>query len=286
MKKGLEDQGYETKEFTLAEQNKIPEDCTSIMMLSPAKALFPNEAQLINAFLDNGGRAVIALEATISQIDQTKELRELLKTWGIDVKNGLIVDLRSRMEGGDASIPINKQYNTGHAITKDFRVPSYFPFARPLDVTNPLPEGIKAEWLSKSSAESWGEEDMASIAKGQVQYNEGVDIKGPITTAVAASGKKKDSKATRETRIVVFGSAQFANNQYSRFGGNLDYILNAISWTLEDESLISIRVKEDAEAKLEMTPIQITLIFWVSVILVPLLISIIGIIIWVRRKKL
>ena len=127
---------------------------------------------------------------------------------------------------------------------------------------------------------------MASIAKGEVQYDNGSDLAGPVITVTIASGKKKDSKATRETRVVAFGSSQFANNQYSRFGANLDLFLNSVSWVMEDESLISIRAKEEEAGRVELTQTQGMVIFWVSVIFIPLVIAIAGIIIWVRRKKL
>ena len=286
VKKGFEDQAYEVKELTLSQETAIPADCSVISMAGVSKALFPNEIKMLSNYLDNGGRAVIAMEATITQADQTKELRELLKTWGIEVKNGLIIDPVSRQLGVDASVPIIAQFNPEQVITKDFKQQCYFPFARPLDLTSPPPAGLKTAWLAKSTPKAWGEMDMNSIAKGSVQYNAGVDTAGPIITAVTSTGKSKDSKAMRDTRIVVFGSSQFINNQYSRFGGNLDFYLNSVSWALEDENLISIRSKEDEAGKIELSQNEGIIIFWISVVIVPLLIAALGIVIWVRRKKL
>ncbi len=285
-KKGLETQAYDIKEITLSQESAIPADCSAIVMIGPNKALFPSEIKAIGDYLDLGGRAVIAFESSLSQTDQTKELRELLKTWGVDVKIGLIIDPISRQLGVDASVPIIVQFNPDQAITKDFKQQCYFPFSRPVDPISPEPVGIKTAWLSKSTPKAWAETDIASINKGAVQYNPGSDLAGPLNTAMVASGKKVDSKATRDTRLVVFGSSQFANNQYSRFGGNLDFLLNAVSWTLEDESMISIRGKEDEAGKIELSQNEGTLIFWLSVILIPLMIAILGIVIWVRRKKL
>jgi ABC-type uncharacterized transport system involved in gliding motility auxiliary subunit len=285
-KKGLEDQAYEVREVTLPQEKSIAADCTAVVMMGPNKAVFPAEIKMLNDYLNEGGRLVIGFEASITQLDQTKELRAFLQTWGADVKAGLIIDPVSRALGVDASVPIIAQFNAEQAITKDFKQQCYLPFTRPVDETNPAPEGLKPMWIAKTTPKSWAEMNMASIAKGEVKFDVGVDTQGPVTTAVAVSGKKKDSKATRETRLVVFGSAQFANNQYSRFGGNLDFFLNSVSWALEDESLISIRTKEDTVGKVELTQTQGMVIFWFSVIIIPLVIAIAGIVIWVRRKKL
>lgn len=286
VKKGFEDQAYDVKELTLSQETSIPADCNVISMVGVTKALFPNEIKMLSSYLDNGGRAVIAMEATITQIDQTKELRESLKTWGIEVKTGLIIDPVSRQLGVDASVPIIAQFSSEHPITKDFKQQCYFPFARPIELTSPAPAGLKTTWLAKTTPKAWGETDMNSISKGSVQFNAGIDAPGPLITAVSSSGKSKDSKATKDTRIVVFGSSQFANNQYSRFGGNLDFFLNSVSWALEDESLISIRSKDEEAGKVELSQNEGIIIFWVSVVIIPLLIAALGIVIWVRRKKL
>jgi ABC-type uncharacterized transport system involved in gliding motility auxiliary subunit len=286
-KKGLEDQSYTVKEVNLPGETKIPEDCSVLIMMGTNKALFPNEVKLLFDYLNNGGRLVIGIDASLNTTDQfSKELKSLLATWGIDVKSGLIIDPVSKMLGVDASVPIVASFNKDQAITKDFSEQCFFPFSRPIDVVSPAPAGLKTAWLAKTTPKAWDELNMASIAKGTVQYDEGVDLKGPLSVAAASSGKQKDSKATRETRIVAFGTSQFANNQYTRFGGNVDFFLNAVSWAIEDESMISIRSKEDEAGKIELTQNQGVLIFWISVILAPLFISVLGIVIWVRRKKL
>jgi ABC-type uncharacterized transport system involved in gliding motility auxiliary subunit len=118
------------------------------------------------------------------------------------------------------------------------------------------------------------------------KFDQGVDLQGPLTTVIAVSGKKKDSKAAHETRIVVLSSSQFTNNQFSRYGANVDLFLNSVSWAVEDESMISIRTKEEDSGKIELTQNQGVAIFLSCVILIPLAIAVFGIVIWVRRKKL
>ena len=285
-KKGLEDQSYDFKELTLPQETKIPAECSALVMMGTNKALFPAELKMLTDYLNDGGRLVIGFDAAITSADQTKELKAILQTWGIDVKPGLIIDPVSKMLGVDASVPIIAQFNKKQSIVKDFEQQCYFPFARPIDQVNPAPAGIKSDWLGKTTPKSWDELDMASITKGTVKFDQGVDVQGPLSVAIAINGKQKDSKATRETRIVALGTSQFANNQYTRFGGNLDLFLNSVSWVIEDESMISIRSKEDEAGNIELSQNQGIAIFWISVILAPLFIAILGIVIWVRRKKL
>ncbi len=286
VKKGLESQSYQLREFALSSEPKIPADCGAVVILGPNRAFFPAEIKTLSDYLDQGGRLVVGLDAQITAQDAGAEFKALLKTWGADVKSGLLIDPVSRMMGVDASVPIIAEFNTGTAIGKDFKTQCYFPFSRPVEVVNPAPEGLNTQWVGKTTPKSWNETNMALISKGQVEYNPGADQQGPITIGVASSGKRKGTTPARDARLVVFGSAQFANNNYARFGGNQDLILNAISWVVEDESLISIRAKEDEEGRLELSQNQGIAVFWLSVILIPLLVTVSGIVIWVRRKKL
>jgi ABC-type uncharacterized transport system involved in gliding motility auxiliary subunit len=281
-KKGLEDQSYSVKELVLSQEAKVPADCTSVVMIGVSKAVFKEEIKVLNDYLLDGGRLVVGMDATITNNDPTQEFKTFLRSWGVDVKPGLSIDPRSRIP----SVVILADFNKESPIVKDLKVQGFFPFSRPLELTNPAPEGLKTTWLAKTAPQAWGEQDMAAIAKGQAGFNVGKDLQGPLNEAVSVSGKRKDSKATRDTRIVIFGSSQFANNQFSQGGSNLDFLLNGISWTLEDESMISIRSKEDDVGIVMISENQVVATFWIAVIIAPLGIAILGIIIWRRRKKL
>ena len=103
---------------------------------------------------------------------------------------------------------------------------------------------------------------------------------------MAVSGKLKDSKAPRDTRIVVFGSSNFANNNYSRYGSNSDLFLNSVGWIMEDESMISIRAKEEGAGLIEMSQKQGVVIGLLTVFVIPLMIAVAGVLVWVVRKRM
>ncbi|MBU6153105.1 MAG: Gldg family protein [Bdellovibrionales bacterium] len=284
-KKGLEDQSYLIKELTLSQEAKIPAECAALVMMGANKALFPAEVKMLETYLQEGGRMVVGLDATLNGQDQNKELKAILESYGVITKSALIVDPVSKMVGVDATVPIMATFNKDTALGKDFQGQCYFPFSRPLELVNPAPEGLKTNWVAKTTPNAFGETDFSALSKGSAKKDP-IDPAGPLVSAIQVNGKKKDSKSPRETRLVVFGSGQFPSNQFSRFGANVDLFLNAISWAVEDESMISIRAKEDEGSTLELSQTQAIVIFWTCVILIPLLISVFGIVIWVRRKKL
>jgi ABC-type uncharacterized transport system involved in gliding motility auxiliary subunit len=284
--KALGDQSYTVKELSLMQEGKVPEYCDAIAVMGPSKSFFEAEIKTLKAYLENGGRALIALDINVKGGEYAPELMPVLEGWNVKPSWAVIVDPLSKMLGVDAAVPIVATYSKEHAITRDFQANSFFPFARPLDIVPGAPQGMTVQWLGQTTPKSWAVTDSKQLTSGQIRLTEGQDEKGPLNVAIAVDGKQKDSKATRNTRLVVFGSSLFATNNYSRFGGNLDLFLNATSWLMEDESLIAIRAKEDGAGKIELSQKAGTSIFLLSVIIVPLLISVGGIVNWVRRRKL
>jgi ABC-type uncharacterized transport system involved in gliding motility auxiliary subunit len=161
----------------------------------------------------------------------------------------------------------------------------FLPFLRPLEIDK-TDTNLKTEWIGQTTPKSWAVGDLKQLASGQVRMPEGKENMGPLNAAVAVSGKKKDSKSSRESRVVVFGGSFFANNNYSRFGGNMDLFLNSVSWVMEDESLISIHSKEDGPGRVELSQKEGTVIFLLTVIMIPLMVAAGGIVLWVLRKRL
>ncbi len=289
-KKQLEDQSYVVKDLNLVsdlKDGKIPDTCDAIAILGPAKSYFAPEIQAVRSYLENGGRAVIALDFNFKGTGEpVPELIQLLAGWNVRVENAMIVDPLSKMMGVDASMPIIATYSKDSAITKEMQIQCAFPFARPLGVIAGAPTGLTVQWMAQTTAKSWAVTDMKQLAAGQVQYTPGKDKMGPLDAAIMVEGKLKDSKASRNTRIAVFAGSLFASNNYGRFGGNLDFFLNSVSWAMEDESLISIRAKDNEPGKVELSDKQSKVIFLLNVIVIPLLVSIAGIAFWVIRRRL
>ncbi len=286
VKKALTDQSYEVKEINVLQEGKIPEVCDAIAILGPTKAFFAPEIEALKTYLDNGGRGIIAVDLNIKGGEFAPELLSLLKPWHVKANNALIVDPLSRMLGVDSSVAILATFSKENAITRDFQANCAFPFTRPLEVIPNPPQDLKVQWIAQTTPKAWGVTDMKEIAKGEVKFTAGKDLPGPLTAAISVEGKQKDSKAPRNTRLVVFGTSFFATNNFSRYAGNADFFLNSISWTMEDESLISIRAKEEGPGKVELSQKSGAFIFLLTVIVVPLLIAVAGLVIWIFRRRL
>jgi len=84
----------------------------------------------------------------------------------------------------------------------------------------------------------------------------------------------------------VFGDSDFAANRYYNTSGNGNFFLNTVNWLTEEADLISIQPRTSSPRTIQLGPSQGRLLFFVSVILLPLGVLILGIFVWLRRRSL
>jgi len=232
--------------------------------------------------------------------EQAPALARFLEKHGIRPGQDVIVDRLSRVLGGDYLIPVVSQYES-HPITKDFTLASFFPFARTMDAASSPPPGVTAQVLARTGQGSWAETDRETLKQGQARFDPGKDRQGPVpvgavaTVEVKPPAKKAETTpvegagpgaaASRKARIVAYGTAAFASNNYLNLSGNKDLFLNSISWLAEEEDLISIRPREAKFTPLILTARQGQAAFWVGVVVPPAVALAAGVTVGIRRRR-
>ena len=210
-----------------------------------------------------------------------------------------MVDKMSRVMGGDYLIPMVANYGA-HEITKDFRLTSFFPLARSLEMGSEKKSGVTLTGLAFTSPESWAETDRIALDQGRVA-RESRDRSGPLCLAVVAeleppvekTGEGKESredepasdKITGKGRMVVFGDVHFATNKYISVSGNNDFIVNSVNYLVGREDLITIKKKAKPADTLMLSKNQGLMLFMVPVVFVPLFVLLLGIAVWHRRRS-
>ena len=296
----LEKLAYEVKKLALALEDNFPDDLSLLVIPGPQKDLLPNELETIKKYIHNGGRVFFMTDPETAPV-----LTPYLEEYGVKLESDLIVDTVSRLLGGDYFMPVVNDYEP-HSITDKFRYATFFPYARSVSATEEKPEGITLEVLAKSSQNSWSERQLD---QQEVTFNEDNDVGGPISLAVVATiqpkeepqlepdldateeeGKEQetaeDIRPKQEGRIAVFGDSDFVTNRYYHLSGNGNFFLNTVNWLTEEEDLIAIQPKTSSPRTIQLSPSQGRLIFFVSLIILPMAVLISGIFIWVRRRSL
>jgi ABC-type uncharacterized transport system involved in gliding motility auxiliary subunit len=282
LKQALTNENYEVKKVLLAAEEKVPEDCTAIVVAGPEKPYLDVELQRVSAYLKSGGRALILLPPR-----QGLEWQPLLAELGVTLGSDVVVDQVIRLFQGPALglTPLVNTYGV-HEITREFKQRTIFPMTRSVRAAGGKP-GVQATELAKTSPQSWAETDLDGIfARGEASLDSGADTKGPVSVAVAVEIDLKQLAGHEGTaRLAVYGSAEMAGNrELEGTYYNRDLMMNTVGWLVGQSDLVSIRPRGIRASRAQLTPEQHTVILYLSVLVLPQLLLIAGIVAWWRRE--
>jgi ABC-type uncharacterized transport system involved in gliding motility auxiliary subunit len=135
-----------------------------------------------------------------------------------------------------------------------------------------------------SSKNSWGQAspDRVGLVKGR-------DLPGPNTLMVVAlrrpvsSGDGPAPEGPR-SRIAVVGDSDFATNSFFHIMGNGTLFLNTVNYLGAQENLIGLQPRTADLPRINLTNRQMKGVFFLSVILVPALLAVVGTAVWWQQR--
>lgn len=291
LKKALENESYQVQELKLFTQENVPDDCAVLLVAGPKRDLETGETEALERYLKKGGDALFLLDP-----GGPAGLDAFLANWGVKVGKDVVVDQVLRLFQGPALgvDPIVETFGS-HEITQDFQGQVLFHLVRSIQPAEPLPEGVTADSLAKTSPQSWAETDLETLFQKSQVSRSSDDLSGPVSVAVAVTAKaerkeekeqaeEKDEEGQASAKIVVFGDSDFVNNAWISRMYNADLLLNAINWLAGEEEYISIRPKATRGSRVTMTPQETRNVFYFSVLILPEVLLLFGLAIWWRRR--
>jgi ABC-type uncharacterized transport system involved in gliding motility auxiliary subunit len=295
------------------QDSAVPADASVVIIAGPKRDLLSGEIDALKTYLNHGGKVLFMIDPRDgADVPPLTNLLAFVKDWGFDVGDNIVIDTSpmGQVVGRGVFMPIAASYPQ-HAITDRFNLMSGFPLARSVKAAANAPGGRTPQTLVETSPQSWAETDIKSLfERKRPSFDEGSgDLKGPISLAAALSTPAPEQPAAptptptagtdgktppatppaadspkRETRIVVFGDGDFVSNGAVGFAGNLDLFLNAVNWLAQQENLISIRPKAAEDRRITLNQQQETMVILFSVLLLPGMIVLAGVVNWLRRR--
>lgn len=272
------------QKWNLLENQSLPTNADAIVIAGPHKAYTPAEVNALDQYLKSKGRLLIMLDPHT----QTG-LEPFLKRWGVQVDDDLAIR-QAGMLLGTQMLDVNAvaaDY-AAHPITAKLAdTNTEFPYARSVRRAKPVEGGTtdqpQVTELVKAGPAYWGETDPDTQ---NASYDPKTDITGPLPLAVAVETSKPQGVDVDigVTRMVVIGTSRFVDNS-SLAGGNLDFFMNSLNWLLHREQLIAVSPKVPDEFRLEMTPSQQKAVYALVIGGLPLVVAILGILVWLSRRK-
>jgi gliding motility-associatede transport system auxiliary component len=296
---GLENLNYTVEKVSLVQVGgDVLSRCAVLVVAGPKAALLPTEVAAVRGYLGNGGSAFFMLDPFVRS-----GLEPVIREYGVVLDDDIVIDEASHF-WADPSSPAVSDYNR-HQVTRELPL-TFFPGVRSLSPTPQRAPGTSVIPIINSSKNSWGQTN-----RDRVEFTKGRDVPGPNTLMVLAlrrpvasggppaiplgpTGGRADAAprgaqsvpggVARRSRIAVVGDSDFATNSFFHIMGNGALFLNTVNYLAAQENLIGIQPRTADLPRVNLTNRQMKGTFFLSVILVPALLALVGTAVWWRQR--
>ncbi len=301
----LGDDNFELEEWASLGAAVVPAGTDLIVVAGPTSTFLPPELELFTRYLEGGGRMLLLLDpplgaggAAATEIGSTG-LEEWLLGYGVDVGRNVVVDPANPLPFYGAETLYVTRYPADHPVTRSVRqaaVPVLVSLARSVG-TEDVPEDLTASVLLETSADGWGETDVADVRLGDD------DLAGPVPLAVVVEGPAApDAEAPEDgaeeaaedgsgaapgsgLRLVVFGNSTFATDQLLVGSNNAALLADTLNWLVEREAALGIPAKRPEQVRLTLTASQLRWTYLLVLVALPGIGVVLGVFVYYRRRR-
>jgi gliding motility-associatede transport system auxiliary component len=294
-------ENYTVEKLVLAQQNAVPDDATVVVIAGPKRDFAPAEIDALKKYLDKSGKLFLEMDPPEAANETKPNLVALAHDWGIDVGANVVFDGTGmgQIVGGNELTPVLGPPYPSHPITQRFAFNTLFPYASSATPVSGGVNGRTAQSIAETTQRSVAiKGDIVSVEKlltaGKELGESAIDKRGPVGIASAVSAASTASTPSKpgeaadapkpETRVVVVGDSDFAENGAIGAWGNRDFFMNIVGWLSQQENLISIRPKEADDRRVTLTQTQSNYITVLSLLVIPGLVLASGVYTWWRRR--
>ncbi len=280
----------------------------ALWIVGPRAPFKPVEIERLKAWVDEGhslglllSRRSVDLQNFLTRPLATG-LEDLLSQWGVEVPDAFVVDAQAEKIQLESTrgffstisivdypfLPIATATNKDHPAVRGLQAVS-FPFAHPIRVLPGSHSGLTYTSLVDSSKSS------ALYTQTMVQPGPAFDTlptkdQGPFSLAGVLEGDFSQltpatGAAPHAGRVIIVGTAQQAQPQFSDKPASSAFLLNLLEWSLQDETLLSIRSKSAGWRPIRPLSAAIVLLVKYSLIFfLPMALAGTGL--WLRSRRI
>ncbi len=284
LEEALKRENMETADTTLL-SGEVPDDADVLAIIGPTRAYTEAEIEALGAYLDGGGRLLVALDPLIEPAGTMRptRLEPMLDERGVVVHDDLVVDPSRRLPFYDLSAVYLEDF-PAHPITSGLEG-----FAVLFTVSRSLAaDGDGATVLVQTSDEGWGETDLAMLLRGEPVALDDADNHGPVAVGVAvedvAAATDVEGAEEAKYRLVVFGDSDFLTDLDISNAGNAVLATNAFNWLAARDDLVGIPPRDVEQVSLFLSQQQMRNLLLLVLVAMPGAAILAGILVWRRRR--
>lgn len=284
----IERQNVRVAPLSLSSLDRIPADCAALVIIGPRSDLDDREAAIVEKYWSENGRLLVLLNPDA----KVPRLQTLVQKAGISPADNRV--LRTQKAPANLGVTlilpeVTGIFLDGNTITKRLAGLQIFfeGYSQSLDfdVKKSQAGGVQIWPLIQAAEEFWGETDYAEREKKGVRYDHGRDVGYPVYVAAAAArgGVSDDRVEVESAKMIVVGNSEFALDASLKQEG-LDFLLSSSNWLLDRGRLTGVAPKTIQHFTLNLTESQLRRITFYTMIVIPGVVALMGVIAWLRRR--
>lgn len=254
---------------------EIPADCDVLLIYTPETDFTKDEVAMLTNYMEQGGKLIFV----VSYLNADHpNLLSLMEKYGIELSGGLIFEGSSRyyMQAPYVLLP----QTASHDITNGISAGKYIiaQHSTPLYLADDIPENLtQRAFLTTSSSAYEKSIDAQSL------YQEEGDADGPFYVGVYVEDSDTGAELAVYSSYYMFHEAYAGGSTFA----NIDLLINTINVLADAESnTVAVRTVDLTEdASLVLTDAQINMWGLITVVVLPLMFLVTGIVWVVYRRK-
>ncbi len=246
----------------------IPDDADLIMTIAPQRDYSELELVLIDGYLEDGGKGIFSFAYEYGAMPYIYSY--LSNAWGLNVEHEIITEGNNSYK---IQTPNGEQMNTAklqsHETTGNL-ISAELTYVAPLA----MPVSEKEENANFAK--------ITSLVKTSSSSYTSVKSVGPYSVAALSETSGEES-----SKVLYVGSVYTLMDPTINEATNLangDFILNAIDYMTDNTGSMDIRSKNVALSTMSMTQTEVNIVYYVLKLIIPIVIIILGIVIWLKRR--
>lgn len=297
----LEAQVYECEELNLMSVAEIPADCDVLAILDPTTDISTESATIIKNYIAKGGNIFFGM-TKMNETTDFSNLQSVLDLYGATIDYGVLYEdnANNSLTYNGASYPyiLMPNASSSHKISEDLDESGYttvFPWTQKVTLKSVEEENVTVsnQELLYTSNKCYALTDIGSGLNidgvEPSSYTIGARVEREVTTPATDTTEESTIVST----LIILGNANFLADSFQigqlqlnpiSFPGNASFALNCFADLAEQEDLITVRKAANVTTftSTSMEDMVVKAIIFV----IPVLIIIVGIIIWnIRRRK-
>lgn len=286
----MKEEANEVEPLDILANAGIPEDCDCLVISTLKEDLTEQERDKIIEYIKNGGELLLMCGPNINEVN-LNNFQKVLDEYGITIEKGVIFEgSAANMVSGYPDFIIEETQSTSLTQKLNMTMNLCLVDAAKIKFNEDKLEelGVENEVLATTTENAYVRTNLSQQSPTRTSQD------GETETCTVAAIATKKIEEGKTSKIIIYGNELFAMDMQVQINGytmstvnlynNKDLILNSIAYLTEKENTITIR-KNYETVNYTVTEQQNTIIMTI-IFALPVVIIILGIVIWqVRRRK-